>query len=91
MFYNTTKTYEMCQKRDINFVLVANGLEMVRGKILQSQRKSGNFTSSQGKFESLKEVREKWDFEGTYLSFFPRFYILLSNSIIKYSLYILRA
>ena len=28
-------------------------------KNLQGQRKAGNFTSSQGKFKSWKEVREK--------------------------------
>ena len=60
----------MYQERDINFVLVATGQEMVRGKILQGQ----------GKFESLKEVREKWDFESTYL-FSPRFYCFLTLSL----------
>ena len=62
---------------------------MVRGKILQGQGKSGNFSSSQGKFESLKEVREKWDFESTYLLFSPRFYCFLILSL-NILLYILR-
>jgi len=78
----------MYQKRDINFVVVATGQEMVRGKILQGQGKSGNFTSGQGKFESLKEVREKWDFESTYL-FSPRFYCFLTLSL-NIILYILQ-
>ena len=40
--------------------MVATGQEIDREKnILQCQRKSGNFTSSQGKFKSWKEVREK--------------------------------
>ena len=68
----------MYQERDINFVLVATGQEMVRGKILQGQ----------GNFESLKEVREKWDFESTYL-FPPRFYCFLTLSL-NNILYILR-
>ena len=81
----------MYQKRDINFVMVATGQEMVRGKILQGQGKSGNFTSSQGKFESLKEVRKKWDFESTYLLYTPppRFCCFLTLSL-NILLYILR-
>ena len=40
--------------------MVATGQEIVREKkILQGQEKSGNFTLSQGKFTSLKKVREK--------------------------------
>ena len=39
--------------------MVATGQEIVREKNLQRQRKSGNFTSSQGKLKSWKEVREK--------------------------------
>ena len=40
--------------------MVATGQEMVRGKnFFKVGEKSGNFTSSQGKFKSLKEVREK--------------------------------
>ena len=34
-----------------------------------SRKKSGNFTSSQEKVKSLKEVREKWNFKSTYLFF----------------------
>ena len=32
-------------------------------KIFKVRKKSGNFTSSQGKFKSLKEVKEKWNFK----------------------------
>ena len=32
----------------------------------QVRKKSGNFTSSQGKFKSLREVREKWNFKSAY-------------------------
>ena len=40
--------------------MVATGQEMVRGKIFfKVGEKSGNLTSSQGKFKSSKEVREK--------------------------------
>ena len=40
--------------------MVATGQEMVRGKnFFKVGEKSGNLTSSQGKFKSSKEVREK--------------------------------
>ena len=46
----------------------------------QGRKKSGNFTSSQGKFKYLKEVREKWNFKSAYtpinfstLTWFPLF------------------
>ena len=43
---------------------VATGRKMVRGKkFFMVREKSENFTSSQGKFESLKEVREKGSFK----------------------------
>ena len=38
------------------------------GRIISSR--SGNSTSSQGKFKSLKEVREKWNFKGIHLYIF---------------------
>ena len=39
---------------------VATGQKMVKGKkFFMVRKKSENFTSSQGKFKSLKEVREK--------------------------------
>ena len=40
--------------------MVATGQEIVRGKkFFKVREKSGNFTLSQGKFTSLKKVREK--------------------------------
>ena len=40
--------------------MVVTGQEIVRGKkFFKVREKSGNFTSSQGKVTSLKEVREK--------------------------------
>ena len=46
----------------------------------QVRKKSGNFICSQGKFKSLKEVREKWNFKCAYtpinfstLTWFPLF------------------
>jgi len=45
-----------------NIYTAATGQEMVR-------EKPGNFTSSQEKVKSLKEVREKWNFKSTYLFF----------------------
>ena len=36
-------------------------------KFLKVREKSGNFTSSQRKFQSLKEVREKWSFKSEYI------------------------
>ena len=49
--------------------MVATGQEMVREKIFIAREKSGNFTSSQGKFISLKEVRKKESFKSTYFFF----------------------
>ena len=49
---------------------VATGQKMIRGKkFFMVREKSGNFTSSQGKFKSLKEVRKKGSFKRTYLFF----------------------
>ena len=49
---------------------VATGQKMVKGKkFFMVRKKSENFTSSQGKFESLKVVREKGSFKSTYLFF----------------------
>ena len=43
--------------------MVATGQEIVREKkFFKVREKSGNFTSSQGKFKSWKEVREKVKF-----------------------------
>jgi len=43
---------------------------MVRGKkIFMVREKSGNFTSSQGKFKSLKVVKKKGSYKSTYLFF----------------------
>ena len=47
--------------------MVATGQEMVRKKFFKVREKSGNFTPSQGKFKSLREVREKWNLKGTNL------------------------
>ena len=50
--------------------MVVTGQEIVRGKkFFKVREKSGNFTSSQGKVTSLKEVREKWNFKSTLLLF----------------------
>ena len=49
---------------------VATGQKMVKGKkFFMVRKKSENFTSSQGTFESLKEVRKKGSFKSTYLFF----------------------
>ena len=49
---------------------IATGQKMVRGKkFFMVREKSGNFTSSRGKFKSLKEVRKKGSFKSTYLLF----------------------
>ena len=40
------------------------------------REKSGNFTSSQGKFKSWKEVREKGNFEYIFI-LFPVLFIVL--------------
>ena len=49
---------------------VATGQKMVKGKkFFMVRKKSENFTSSQGKFKSLKEITKKGSFESTYLLF----------------------
>ena len=58
--------------------MVATGQEMVREKIFKAREKSGNFTSSQGKCMSLKEVRKKGRFKSTYFFLFP-LSLLFSN------------
>ena len=59
-----------------------------QGKIFFMVReKSENFTSSQGKFESVKEVREKGSFKSTYL--FLSLYLCCSLTFLIL-LYILR-
>ena len=51
--------------------MVATGQDMNdQGKnILQGQGNSGNFTSSQGKLKSLKEVRKTRNFKSTFVHF----------------------
>ena len=51
------------------------------------REKSGNFTSSPGKFKSWKEVREKGNFESTYLFFSPNFYGFVTPKILLYILW----
>ena len=47
---------------------VATGQKMVKGKkFFMVRKKSENLTSSQGTFESLKEVRKKGNFKSTHL------------------------
>ena len=48
--------------------MVATGQEIVREKKkFKVREKPGNFTLSQGKFTSLKKVKEKWNFKSTNL------------------------
>ena len=48
--------------------MVATGQELFMGKIIFKVRgKSGNFSLSQGKVKSLKEVRKKWNFKSAIL------------------------
>ena len=62
--------------------MVATGQEMVREKkFSRSGELSGNFTLSQGKFKSLKEIKEKWHFTSTYLYFSLYFYCFLTCEI----------
>ena len=50
--------------------MVATGQEMIREKIFFKIREnSGNFTSSQGKLKSLKEVRKTGNFKSTLVHF----------------------
>ena len=50
--------------------MVATGQEMIREKIFFKVREnSGNFTSSQGKLKSLKEVRKTGNFNSTFVHF----------------------
>ena len=50
--------------------MVATGQEMIREKIFFKVREnSGNFTSSQGKLKSLKEVRKTGNFKSTFVHF----------------------
>ena len=58
--------------------MVATGQEMVREKNFQGQ---GKF---QGKFKSLKEIKEKWHFTSTYLYFSLYFYCFLTCEIFFY-------
>ena len=48
--------------------MVAIGQEMIWEKIF-FRKNSGNFTSSQGKLKSLKEVRNKGNFKSTFVHF----------------------
>ena len=48
--------------------MVAIGQEMIWEKIFFREN-SGNFTSSQGKLKSLKEVRNKGNFKSTFVHF----------------------
>ena len=48
--------------------MVATGQEIAKEKkFFKVREKSGNFTLSQGKFTSLKKVREKFNFKSTNL------------------------
>ena len=61
--------------------MVATGQELFMGKIIFKVRgKSGNFSLSQGKVKSLKEVRKKWNFKSAILLlilFCSLYYIVL--------------
>ena len=66
---------------------IATGQKMARGKkFFMVREKLGNFTSSLGKFKSLKEVREKGSFKSTYLFFSLYFCCSLTFLILLYIL-----
>ena len=41
-----------------------------KNKFLKFREKSGNFTSSQENFKSLKDVREQWSFKSAFCTFY---------------------
>ena len=49
--------------------MVAIGQEMGKKIFFKVRENSGNFTSSQGKLKSLKEVRNKGNFKSTFVHF----------------------
>ena len=66
---------------------VATGQKMVKGKkFFMVRKKSENFTSSQGKFKSLKEVRKRGNFKSTHLFLSLYFCCSLTFLILLYIL-----
>ena len=53
----------------------------------KSGKSQGILLPSQGKFKSWKDVREKGNFESTYLFFSPNFYCFVTPKILLYILW----